>query len=256
MSTNIANCLHLPLGHAQEGPVSLDLSASPHTLVLGGTGTGKTLMLRSMAETTLTRGFRTVIIDAIRRGAGFRAFTGRADFATSRKEATEALDGIVTEMTRRYDLLHAHGESTVWDLPASEDLEPIFVIVDEYAATVADADTQEHIDQVEAIKRHIAAIVRLGRAAGIHLVISTQRADAQDLPMATREHLDNVIVTVRPGMHLSPVMVAMVAGGVAADKAAVSAALGKAAAEEARGYAVMVTSAGATVFRQSLPAEP
>ncbi|KIC68725.1 type IV secretory system conjugative DNA transfer family protein [Pseudarthrobacter phenanthrenivorans] len=251
MSTTTAN--RLALGHAEDqSPISLDLAASAHTLVVGGTGSGKTVALRQLATQALDQGFEVVIIDAIRRALGFRAFADRATLAATHDEAIRVLEGLDAGLSRR-----------------DEGARPILVIIDEYAPTVIDEplprglnkadplyiEAQEHNARTERIRHLVEAIIRKGRSAGVHLVISTQRPDCETLPGAVREHLGNAIIAVRPGMRISD-LAAMVVHGFAtgANEAAVNDALTQAAAQENRGHAVLVSSGTVTPFRVTLPA--
>lgn len=270
MYTTVSNRLNLVLGRAEDqGSVSLDLAASPHTLVVGPCNTGKTVALRRLAASALEQGFDVVMIDAVKRGADFRALADRVTLVRDGKEAVETLEGLVAEMTRRKVLLQAHDAFTVTDLPTSEDLKPILVVIDEYAATVIHSElprdcdkeatwyleAQERNAQAEMIKYLTVRILREARSAGIHLVIGTQRPDYPLLRPEVMDHLGRVIVTVRPSKAISPTMVAMVIRGGMAAEMAVNAALARAAGEQTRGHAVLVTEHTVTPLRISLLTE-
>lgn len=267
-NTLVDSRLALPVGHPEDrGAVTLDLAAAAHTLVIGACGTGKTVMLRRLAASALERGFEVVIIDAVMRGLNFRAFADRATVARDGKDAVSVLEDLVAELARRKDLLRTHEASTLWDLPDSEDLRPIMVVIDEYAGTVVhrqlprgcDRDEPWYIEgqqrnsQAETIKYLTEKILREGCYAGIHVVLGTQRPDHTVLSRESLDHIRNVIVAVRPGMGISQTMVAMVVRGGMAAEMAVNDAVNKAAAAETRGHAVLVTEGIVQQFR--FPAE-
>ncbi|WP_018771450.1 FtsK/SpoIIIE domain-containing protein [Arthrobacter sp. 162MFSha1.1] len=269
MSTSTASRLELSLGHTQEDPVSLDLAASPHTLVIGGTSTGRCAALRHLAAQGLDRGFELVIIDPIRRGFGFEAVSDSATVAHTFGEAIDELEVVAAELARRIDLLLASGASTVRDLPASEGMRPILVVIEEYAVVTREHRLPRELDeqdamykdarkfnaQAELIRRLTARILRGGRYAGIHLVIGTQRAELTDHSAVLRENIGNVIMTVRPGQSLSTYTAAIVFSHVAGGEAAVRAAYDEATAAKDPGHAVLGVASGATAFRFPHPAE-
>lgn len=246
-STLIDNRLSLALGCSEDqGTVRLDLAAASHTLVIGPCGAGKTVALRRLAASAQEQDFEVVTTDAVDR---------------------RPLENIVTEMFRRYALLRSNKVSTVWDLPDSESLKPIMVVIDGYDAAVThrrlprdcnqDApwyiEERERNAQAEMIRYLAGKILREGRSAGIHLAIGAQRPDLTVLDRESRDHIGNVLVAVRPGLSISPAMVAMVFRGGMVEEMAVNAALDKAAAAQDRGHAVLVTGRAVAPVRIGPP---
>ncbi|HEX9088397.1 MAG TPA: FtsK/SpoIIIE domain-containing protein, partial [Arthrobacter sp.] len=252
----------------------LDLAASPHTLINGACGTGKSVMLRALAMSALDNGFDVVAIDTIMMALNFRTLEGKATIARDGEAAVAALSDIVAEMGRRKELLRTHSVSVSrWvELPesvlAAENVRPILVVIDEYASTVTpypvpkslDKESEEFLEVLahnataDRIKRLTAKLLREARFVGIHLVISTQRPDYVAFDGEMHANLGNVIMTVRPGKAVSPLMIDMAFSGKA-DKAAVSAAVATAVAAPSHGHAVLVTEHGAvTPLQFSLPA--
>jgi len=270
LNTSLDTRLSLPLGHTEDqNPISLDLAASPHTLVVGSCGTGKSVLLRALAMTALRRGFQVVIIDTIKQALDFRPLEGRATIARDGEAAVTALEDLVAEMSRRTGLLRTHEASSVSELPASEDLRPILLVIDEYASTVlasplpkyagrdSDMYTEafEHNALAERILYLASKIARQARSVGIHLAISTQRPDVQSIPRGMRDNLGNVIMTVRPAKPVSPDMLNMVFYDKA-DVGTVSAAVATAVGSTGHGHAVLVTERGTvTPLQFSRPAE-
>jgi S-DNA-T family DNA segregation ATPase FtsK/SpoIIIE len=171
-------------------PVTVDLTRMPHLLVAGATGAGKSVSINTMINSLLFKVSpemaRFIIIDPKRIELSIYQDIPHLlhPVMTQPKEATRALRWAVAEMERRYMLLSDRGVRNISSYnrkvlkeqktgpgnetpERSETLPYIILIIDE----LADLMMASSRDVEEAITR----LAQMARAAGIHLIIATQR---------------------------------------------------------------------------------
>lgn len=160
----------------------IDLATTPHLLIAGTTGSGKSVYVNALIMGLLYkmsfRDLRFIMIDP--KMVELELYSGiphlLAPIITRPEEALAALDWAVQEMDRRYKILSDIGVRNLMEyqvLAKSADhdsyewLPYIVIIVDEFANLMlrAPKDTE----------KHIARLASMSRAVGIHLVLATQR---------------------------------------------------------------------------------
>ncbi len=166
-------------------PVFGDIGKFPHALVAGATGMGKSVCINSIMISLLYKArpdqVKFIMIDP--KKVEFRMYSGIPHLLipviTDAKQAAGALMWAVDEMERRYDVIEklnirnieAYNEKQAQDPSIGEHMPKIVIVIDE----LNDLMMQVR-DPVEDL---IMRIAQKARAAGIHLIIGTQRPDVK-----------------------------------------------------------------------------
>jgi S-DNA-T family DNA segregation ATPase FtsK/SpoIIIE len=168
--------LPLALGVTASGePVVIDLAACPHLLAAGATGSGKSVGVNCMLASMLLRyspdQLQLILIDPkMVEFARYRSLPHLVcPVVTETAEAIEKLRWAVEEMERRYQrFVAADVEKYDEYIEATgEKLPRIVIVIDEYADLVT-------VDK-DAVEGPVVRIAQKARAAGIHLILATQR---------------------------------------------------------------------------------
>lgn len=195
--------LEVAIGRDSSGrPVVADIAKMPHMLVAGTTGSGKSVMINSMIMSILMRAtpkqVRLILIDPKR--VEFSGYNGLPHLyvpvVTEPRQAASALQWTVSEMERRlkvfekagareiktYNKMCVSGKLSEMDNPP-EPMPYIVVIIDELSDLMMVAGKD--------VEASIVRIAQLARAAGIHLVIATQRPSTNVVTGLIKSNIDN-----------------------------------------------------------------
>lgn len=197
--------LELAIGRDAEGtPVVADLAKMPHLLIAGTTGSGKSVMINSIITTLLMRvlpeDVRLIMVDPKRvELAGYNGLPHLyVPVVTEPKQAASALQWAVSEMERRlkvferlnvrkistYNEKQAAGEFEHYDNPPQK-MPYLVIIIDELSDLMMVAGKD--------VEASIVRIAQLGRAAGIHLIVATQRPSSNVVTGLIKANITNRI---------------------------------------------------------------
>lgn len=175
--------LVIPLGKDVNGHVqTMDLSKMPHLLIAGATGSGKSVMINviitSILMTAKPDQVRMMLIDP--KKVELSVYNGvphlLTPVVTEAKLAPSALNKVLKEMEHRYERFAAAGVRNMGeynkkvaqsDDPAMTKMPYIVVIVDELSDLMMVAGNE--------VETAIVRLAQMARAAGIHIIIATQR---------------------------------------------------------------------------------
>ncbi|PKI23013.1 cell division protein FtsK [Staphylococcus succinus] len=180
------NKLEVGLGRDISGdPITVELNKMPHLLVAGSTGSGKSVCINGIITSILLNAkpheVKLMLIDP--KMVELNVYNGIPHLlipvVTNPHKASQALEKVVAEMERRYDLFQHSSTKNIEGYNEmirrqNEELEEkqselpyIVVIVDELADLMMVAGKE--------VENAIQRITQMARAAGIHLIIATQR---------------------------------------------------------------------------------
>lgn len=173
--------LLVPLGRDIPGrPIHCDLHKMPHLLIAGATGSGKSMSINTIILSLLYRNspkeLRLLLIDP--KVVELSVYNGiphlLAPVVTDPAKAANTLNWLVQEMERRYELFAEHKARDMASYNAmaekeedAEVLPYIVLIIDELSDLMQTAPKE--------VENAISRLTAMARAAGIHLIIATQR---------------------------------------------------------------------------------
>lgn len=178
---NDKNLLMVGLGKDIMGKVKwMEINTTPHLLVAGATGSGKSVCMNCIITSILMRSkpeqVKLVMVDP--KKVELSMYNGiphlLCPVVTDPKKASVALKNIVVEMERRYDVFERTKNKNIKGYnefcennPEYEKMPYIVVIIDELADLMLVAAKE--------VEDSIMRITQMARAAGIHLIVATQR---------------------------------------------------------------------------------
>ena len=183
----------LMLGQGYTGPVSVNLADIPHILLGGSTGSGKTVLLKVLILQALEKGAEVAIAD-FKGGVDFPlAWRERCRLCCDEKVLLGLLDSYVAELERRKETFSKAGKPNLnaYNKANGECLPRLILACDEIAEVLDKTGlTKEQKELVGQIEGRLSMIARQGRAFGIHLILATQRPDANILSGQIRNNIN------------------------------------------------------------------
>ena len=182
----------LTLGEGYIGPVTVDLAKIPHILLGGSTGSGKSVLLKLLLMQALHKGAEVYIAD-FKGGVDFPpAWHERCRMCFEEEDLLELLTGLADELARRKRLFKEVGVPNLdeYNNVTETHLHRCIFACDEVAEvldkTGLSTEEKKLIGQIE---NKLSILARQGRAFGIHLILATQRPDANLIPGQIRTNL-------------------------------------------------------------------
>lgn len=183
----------LVLGESLTGPVTVNLANIPHILLGGSTGSGKSVLLKLLLMQALRKGAEVYIAD-FKGGVDFpKVWRQKCHMCFREDTLLYVLGQLVAVLEARKGWLEEAGckDLDAFNEATGENLPRLVFACDEVAElldrTGRSKEDKERLGQIE---NKLATLARLGRAFGIHLILATQRPDANILSGQIKNNLD------------------------------------------------------------------
>lgn len=183
----------LVVGESYTGPVTVNLTHIPHILLGGSTGSGKSVLLKLLLMQALRKGAEVYIAD-FKGGVDFpKVWHEKCRMCFTEEDLCDTLDRLVEELERRKSALKALGCPNIdaYNEIAERPLQRLIFACDEVAEVLDKTGrSKEDKELLAQIENRLSTIARLGRAFGIHLILATQRPDANIIPGQIKNNMD------------------------------------------------------------------
>ncbi len=198
------------IGQTRAKPIYSSLLETPHLLIGGQTGGGKSTFLRQLIATLyLNNQKHEFSLVDMKGGLEFQIFEGQSRITVfSTSEDTKTLfDQLDTMLTERMKILKANNCKDIEEYQFKPDAEKIqpedvsnenmavsrhIVVIDE-AAELFLVSNRTNVSDVQDITRKAIRIAAQGRAVGIHLVVATQKPDSKAVNSQIKANLTGII---------------------------------------------------------------
>lgn len=180
------------LGESEIGIEAIDISSTPHILLGGGTGSGKSKLLQLFLMQCQKKG-ATVYISDFKGGLDFsKNWKNVCTIITEPQELNYLLLEILSIMEERRSLFLESEVSNISDYnkKTKQDLRRVIIACDEIAEVLDKTGlAKDEKELILSIESKLSTIARQGRAFGLHLVLATQRPDSEVLKGQIKNNL-------------------------------------------------------------------
>ena len=174
----------MAVGECVMGQVAFDLNKTPHVLVAGETGSGKSVILHVLLWQMILKQAKVIMLDfkgGVEFGLDYEEY---GEVITDRDQAAEVLEDLVKENQMRLELFRQHRAKNIAEYNKRTDshLCRIGVFCDEIAEMMDTTGVPKKEREIyEKIKGQLSTLARLSRSTGINLIMGVQRPDANVL---------------------------------------------------------------------------
>lgn len=174
----------MAVGECVMGQVAFDLNKTPHVLVAGETGSGKSVILHVLLWQMILKQAKVIMLDfkgGVEFGLDYEEY---GEVITDRDQAAEVLEDLVKENQMRLELFRKHRAKNIAEYNKRTDshLCRIGVFCDEIAEMMDTTGVPKKEREIyEKIKGQLSTLARLSRSTGINLIMGVQRPDANVL---------------------------------------------------------------------------
>lgn len=173
----------LVMGESMTEQLTIDISRIPHILIGGASGSGKSVLLKLLLKQCINKGADIYLAD-FKGGIDFpKVWHEKCNLVITLDELTFTLKNIILTLEARKKKFYETDCSNIQEYNEKVgSLSRVIFACDEIAQILDKGGaSKEHKEKIQIIESYLATISQLGRAFGIHLILATQRPDANIL---------------------------------------------------------------------------
>jgi hypothetical protein len=173
--------LEISLGIGANGPITYKPKQFPHVLMVGSTGGGKSVAVRSIIEEYLAAGYRIFAVDG--KGTDYAPYFTHPNFSAISTNLQEHIMVIhkvwaILQSRRSKSARASKAGDTSW----RQTMTPILLVLDEFASMRNNMKATYKADELKLIDRDLADILKVGREFRVNVILATQDLKADTLP--------------------------------------------------------------------------
>ena len=173
--------LEISMGIGANGPVKYKPKQFPHVLMVGSTGGGKSVAVRSMIEEYLAAGYRIFAVDG--KGTDYAPYFTHPNFSaisTNLQEHVMVVHKVwaILQSRRSKSAASSKAGDTSW----RQTMTPILLVLDEFASMRNNMKAEYKADEMKLVDRDLADILKVGREFRVNVILATQDLKADTLP--------------------------------------------------------------------------
>ncbi|AGN24531.1 hypothetical protein K0810_06320 [Erysipelothrix rhusiopathiae] len=173
----------LVMGESMTEQLTIDISRIPHILIGGASGSGKSVLLKLLLKQCVNKGADIYLAD-FKGGIDFpKIWHEKCNLVITLDELTYTLENIIFTLETRKQKFYETECSNIQEYNEKVgSLSRVIFACDEIAQVLDKTGvSKEHKEKIQIVEGYLATISQLGRAFGIHLILATQRPDANIL---------------------------------------------------------------------------
>lgn len=174
----------LVLGETINNQLTLNISKTPHILIGGASGSGKSILLKLLIKQAINKN-ATVILADFKGGVDFpKSWHEQCNIILSLDELLVSLANLNSILEERKKLFYNTNVSNIqeYNIITKQQISRIIFACDEISEVLDKVGlTKENKEKVLQVESYLSIFARQGRAFGIHLILATQRPDANIL---------------------------------------------------------------------------
>lgn len=179
------NDFELVIGESIFGDEIIDISTTPHLLLGGGSGSGKTILQKNLLMQSIKKGAEVYIVD-FKGGIDYNSdfWHKKSNIITTKNGFYDLLNSTIEIMKTRQNLLLSSKATNIseYNKKSNDKIKRIIIACDEIAEVLDKTGlNKEEKEFVSKIESHLSTLARKSRATGIHLILCTQRPSVEVL---------------------------------------------------------------------------